>query len=251
MESAPAEESALVAQLENELQATRTDLQSTVEEMESSNEELKSTNEELQSTNEELQSANEELQSTNEELESSKEELQSFIRSITAWKEVYGGKETKKQGERCMIDLYQLVLNYYMPPLARGSNSIKQILPAIVHDSEFLRTKYSQPVYGRKKDVMSLNFEEHVWIDPKLDNDPYKTLPRLFERHSAEELDKLVFGVDSIDDGGTAMMAYNRLQFSEIPDAQREEIKNGLLRYCELDTMAMVMIIEGWKHFQR
>ena len=28
---------------------------------------------------------------------------------------------------------------------------------------------------------------------------------------------------------------------------EREEIRKALLKYCELDTMAMVMIYEGWK----
>ena len=44
------------------------------------------------------------------------------------------------------------------------------------------------------------------------------------------------------------MMAYNYLQFSHIPADQRETLRDGLLRYCELDTMAMVMILEGWLH---
>lgn len=64
-----------LAELERELNITKTALQSTVEELETSNEELKSTNEELQSTNEELQSTNEELETSKEELQSINEEL--------------------------------------------------------------------------------------------------------------------------------------------------------------------------------
>jgi len=30
-------------------------------------------------------------------------------------------------------------------------------------------------------------------------------------------------------------------------DYERGEIRKALLKYCELDTMAMVMIYEGWK----
>jgi len=65
-----------VAQLENELRATKEYLQTTVEELETSNEELKSSNEELLSMNEELQSANEELQTSKEELQSVNQEIQ-------------------------------------------------------------------------------------------------------------------------------------------------------------------------------
>ncbi|MHC4442221.1 MAG: chemotaxis protein CheB [Planctomycetota bacterium] len=64
------------AELETELQYTKSNLQSTIEELETSNEELKSTNEELQSTNEELQSTNEELETSKEEMQSLNEELQ-------------------------------------------------------------------------------------------------------------------------------------------------------------------------------
>jgi two-component system CheB/CheR fusion protein len=74
-EARTGEESPLVEQLEDELQATREDLQSTIEELESSNEELKASNEEVMSMNEELQSANEELETSKEELQSLNEEL--------------------------------------------------------------------------------------------------------------------------------------------------------------------------------
>lgn len=39
------------------------------------------------------------------------------------------------------------------------------------------------------------------------------------------------------------MTAYVRLQFEELSEYEREEIEAALLKYCELDTMAMVMII--------
>ena len=69
------EESALVRQLEQELDFTREDLQGTIEELESSNEELKASNEEIMSMNEELQSTNEELETSKEESQSLNEEL--------------------------------------------------------------------------------------------------------------------------------------------------------------------------------
>jgi two-component system, chemotaxis family, CheB/CheR fusion protein len=71
----PIEESAVVRQLEQELDTTRADLQSALEEVESSNEEHKISNEEVLSMNEELQSANEELETSKEELQSLNEEL--------------------------------------------------------------------------------------------------------------------------------------------------------------------------------
>ncbi len=50
-----------------------------------------------------------------------------------------------------------------------------------------------------------------------------------------------------MNNGGAALTAYGRMQFSEMTEHEREELSNALLRYCELDTMAMVMIFEAWR----
>ncbi|MFM1961359.1 MAG: hypothetical protein RLZZ172_204 [Bacteroidota bacterium] len=173
-----------------------------------------------------------------------KEELIAFIRSITRRK---NGQEYEA-GEREMIDLYDLVLRFYYSPLAKGSNSIKKILPAIIKDSPYLREKYGRAgVYGMDLPVKSLNFYEHIWINPEKGMDPYKTLPSVFEGYDRDHLDELVKDFDELGDGGAALTAYNYLQFSEVPDEQRQSIASALLRYCELDTLAMVMLIEGWR----
>jgi hypothetical protein len=57
--------------------------------------------------------------------------------------------------------------------------------------------------------------------------------------------DKISF--DALISGGAALIAYARMQFEEISNYERGEIRKALLKYCELDTMAMVMIYEGWK----
>ncbi len=73
----PAEDVARVAELERELDATRSELQDTIRDLEVANEEQKA-------INEEALSVNEEFQSTNEELVTSKEELQSLNEELTA-----------------------------------------------------------------------------------------------------------------------------------------------------------------------
>jgi len=50
-----------------------------------------------------------------------------------------------------------------------------------------------------------------------------------------------------LQEGGAAMAAYPRLQFEEIDDLERGAIRKALLRYCDLDTLAMVMAIQAWK----
>ncbi|HEX5002396.1 MAG TPA: DUF2779 domain-containing protein [Bacteroidia bacterium] len=171
-----------------------------------------------------------------------KKELMSFIDTITH------EKSRNHSGPRDMIDLYKLVLQYYYSPAAKGSNSLKQILPAIIAESDYLKSKYGKAgVYGKNKEVRSLNFDDHVWITPETNYNPYKTLPRVFDDYDQDTLDLLVKDMDELADGGTAMTAYNYLQFSEIPVEQRKSIHDSLLRYCELDTLAMVMLLEGWR----
>jgi len=78
----------IIAQMENELEATRYDLDKSLQDLEAANEELQSSNEELLSMNEELQSANEELETSKEQIRSSSEavsqaktDLENLLRS--------------------------------------------------------------------------------------------------------------------------------------------------------------------------
>ena len=50
----------------------------------------------------------------------------------------------------------------------------------------------------------------------------------------------------NIANGGAALTAYSELQFSD--DVKSEALAKALLRYCELDTMAMVFIWEYFNH---
>ena len=168
-----------------------------------------------------------------------REDLIAFIHEITH------DKDADRFGHRDMQDLWELVLKYYYSPMARGSNSIKDILPAVINDSAFVREKYSQPIYGTDL-IPSLNFKNHIWISKEHGMNPYKTLPNILEGIPNEELDQFFEMDEELRDGGAAMMAYAYLQFTDIHPQQKELIKNALLRYCELDTMAMVMIVEYW-----
>jgi hypothetical protein len=147
-----------------------------------------------------------------------------------------------------MVDLWEMVAHYYYSPHAEGSTSLKRILPAAIHDSPFLREKYSSPVCGRNREVTSRNFDSQTWIVPEYDNDPYKNLPTVFENFTREELDEMFEDMDELADGGAAMMAYAKLQFFNTPEDQRMAIRDSLYKYCELDTLAMVMLWEFWNN---
>ena len=125
--------------------------------------------------------------------------------------------------------------------------SIKKILPALINDSTFVKAKYSQQIYG-SSETPSKNFSAHTWITATSDYDPYKTLPSVlagFENDLLEEICEIMTtNIDELNNGGAAMTAYAYLQFTEVPEAEKKRIRKALLRYCELDTMAMVMIWE-------
>lgn len=173
------------------------------------------------------------------------EELTNFIKTITAKKDT---KKSLWEGDRNMIDLCEMVKKYYFSPLTNGSNSIKYVLPAILNESKFLKEKYSQPIYGQE--IKSFGFKEHQWI--KLDDkdkviNPYDTLPPIFDKYDYESLE-LVMSDGDIANGGAALTAYAMMQFTHMTDQERKKVEAGLLRYCELDTFAMVMIWEHWNN---
>jgi len=178
-----------------------------------------------------------------------KDELINFIKSIS---ESTKDSKEKWEGARKMVDLRELVLRFYYDPLTFGSNSIKYVFPAVLTRSKFLQEKYSQPIYGVKAEIPSLNFTNMQWVRKENENvvDPYTLLPKLFQDIDISEkgLD-LLFGDDKIKGGGTASIAYSRLQFCEMSEDERKELITALLKYCELDTLAMVMIVEFWRDY--
>ena len=68
-----------------------------------------------------------------------------------------------------------------------------------------------------------------------------------FQIDSQEEIETRLSGIKNIDDGGAALTAYGKIQYSNMEAWERELIAEGLKRYCELDTLAMVMIYEHLK----
>jgi len=147
------------------------------------------------------------------------------------------------QGKGRMVDLKKILEARYYHPLAGGSNSLKKILPSILQTSSLLKKKYSSPIYGSSA-MPSRNFKAMTWIQGKAD--PYELLPPV----SADiPLDvERVFGEnDKIDQGGAAMTAYAKVQFTQCSAAEVAGVEKALLKYCELDTLAMVMLWEEWQ----
>lgn len=186
------------------------------------------------------------------------DDLIAFLESLTV-RSV--GKDQKIKGERAMVDLYKIALQCFFHPDTEGRASIKVVLPAVLKSSAFLKQKYNQPIYGAKTPggIPSKNFPFDdspgmVWWqeDGAGVVDPYHLLPPLFTDLPQEEIDAFEQDEDGpIREGGAATTAFARMQFEDVSEAEREATRKALLRYCELDTLAMVMIIEAWRDWAR
>ena len=191
--------------------------------------------------------------------ESDKDELLAFIDSIThPTSDELKADRSLRPGYRDMIDLWAIEKKYYMHKDMKGSNSIKQVLPAVLKSSPFLQKKYGNGncIYGSAS-MPSLNLtpaEAKDWIiydaNGEIEN-PYKHLDAIsaFLDVTPEELASFDGGAEdsgdySIANGGAALAAYTKLQFTNGP--MTDALKDALLRYCELDTLSMVFI---WEYF--
>lgn len=166
-------------------------------------------------------------------------ELRDFALSLT------------KTGSRAMVDLCDLAKKAYFHKSTKGSSSIKKVLPAVLSSAPQLRARYAQPIYGDPMVMPSQNYQSFAWCDSIADGqtlDPYERLRDLGAQLIGEEVRP---GEDpdemAICEGGAAATAYARLQFESLSPESRKNLERALLRYCELDTLAMVMVIQGWQ----
>ena len=169
--------------------------------------------------------------------EEDKQELLDFIYTITYGYRPIVDEETGKTylekyvGERNMVDMLVMVKEAFWGKEMGGSNSIKGVIPAVLNNSKYIQEKYSKDIYGKGLEINSLNFEKKNWIEKDENGNvinPYKLLN------------------SKICNGAEAMTTYTRLQFTNVSDKEKEQMRIELLRYCELDTLSMVMIYEYW-----
>ena len=185
------------------------------------------------------------IRQLNDSNEADRVELTEFLKTISHSTKNSADSWT---GERDMIDLRKIVLNYYYNPLTKGSNSLKYILPAILNASSFLKNKYSKPI--SEINLSSKNFPgDHVWLKEENGTvvNPYQLLPKLFEEWDADKIEETLSDLEAVADGGAALTAYSKLQFTDMSADERNELQKSLLKYCELDTLAMVMLYEHLK----
>ena len=175
-----------------------------------------------------------------------REQLISFIKSLTT-----PPKDRNYSGElwvptRGMVDLCEVVKAYYYNSYTKGSNSIKDVLPAIFRTSPWIREKYSRKISDIN--MTTTNFpSDYVWLrdEDGVVVDPYKNLDKPFQDWN-EEFERKS-DIEEINSGGAALTAYGLTQYTDMSDKERNTLRKALLQYCELDTLAMVMVFEHLK----
>ncbi len=133
--------------------------------------------------------------------------------------------DSKLEREGRLVDMNRMTLEHYFHPYMKGRTSIKKVLPAIWNHNPYLH------VVSFFKDYAATDLLGAVI-------DPYDTLVAISEEDAED---------DVVNGGTDAMRAYQRIRFDDaLTQSQKEEIKNQLLNYCKLDTMAMVIIAHHW-----
>jgi Domain of unknown function(DUF2779) len=166
-----------------------------------------------------------------------------------------------RDGDRAMIDLMEVVARSYYVRGSGGSVSLKKVLHPTLQYSPKLKELYSTPTYS------SQNYTNMQWWQEKAPSssyripiDPYQLLTGSSSSGDTGEDSSgssggaaaaggRGIGGSSIAHGGDAIRAYSVLQNARLPVEERSAIERSLLRYCELDTLAMAMIMQAVQDF--
>lgn len=145
-----------------------------------------------------------------------------------------------------LFDLGRRVDDFVFLPGTKGRSSIKKVLPSLLDRMPSLQEKYAKGDYGLPGGMPSLNFCGKAWVQRDAAGhllDPYQLLRSDVQFNELAELDAELDA--HVANGGAAMIAYALLQSPELGEGERKNLRDQLLRYCELDTLAMVMVWEA------
>ncbi len=152
-------------------------------------------------------------------------ELKNWLLRITK------DKATDRPGR--LLDMNAFTLRHYFHPSMKGKTSIKKTLPAVWNHHPYLH----QIEWFKK--YFQVSEDGHVI-------DPYEALKNIFAANTEEHILAGMELEEVVNEGSAAMKAYQDMLYGDAET--REKLKRQLLSYCELDTMAMVMIWTHWNH---
>ncbi len=136
------------------------------------------------------------------------------------------------EGDQSMIlDMNKLALKYYFHPIMGGRTSIKVTLPSVLQASNSPRIQHwleEEGLFQTDENGNKVN--------------PYKLLPQV----------EIIEQAEYVKDGSGAMRAYQDMLYGREANnvVVKEAYKQALLKYCKLDTLAMVIIWEHWRDLQ-
>lgn len=137
-------------------------------------------------------------------------------------------KDRSRDRKGRLVDMNKLTAQYYFHPDMKGRTSIKKVLPAVWSAHRYLHEVIAF------RDYAPTEFEQGLI-------DPYETLVAVNPGPDWKDAEEVIRG------GTAAMRAYQRIRFDHaLNDTDRQELRNQLLQYCKLDTMAMVIIAHHW-----
>ena len=128
-----------------------------------------------------------------------------------------------------LTDMCRMAETGYFHPFTKAKTSIKVTLPAVL--SSFTNPSIKTLLENFDTDINLYKVENGEVVSP------YDLLPAAKEIESYE-----------VKEGMGAMRAYQDMLygFAKNDPVKKESIKNALLTYCKLDTLAMVIIYEHW-----
>jgi hypothetical protein len=151
--------------------------------------------------------------------------------------------------ENGMVDLCKLAQKYYYVDGSGGSSSIKRLLRPTLDASPHIKELYGSPTYN------SRNFTNFQWyqLDGNRAKDPYDILSTMNDmndddNYNQQQPHQQTHDKANVTKGGAAAAAFQELRNNaSLSTKDRRDIEKSLLRYCELDTLAMVMIVQAWQ----
>ena len=125
--------------------------------------------------------------------------------------------------ENRIVDLHDWARRDYYHPGMRGKTGIKVVLDALWKSDAAMRKQ----------------FEAWTGMVADESRDPYASLPPV----------EISGVLQDVHEGTGAMRAYQEMMYgADKNDPEKKEMWAGLLqRYCELDTLSMVLILEHWR----
>lgn len=169
------------------------------------------------------------------ELQNECDEVEDAPEHIDWLESIIGRNDSNSKRGPYLSDLSRLIKNYYYNRYMGNSLSIKDVVQSVLTISEALKQNYQKP-------YNSTNFKDMQWWQWDEKRNEVRN-PYLVLRHMQS-------GV-KVGRGTEAMVTFGKILNRSLRETHQEQAIRALLQYCELDTLAMVMIYQHLEEINR